>query len=65
MKILKIMIVMLILIISVGAVSATENSTDDFISADNQDILESTQDDVISVGENPQSFSQLSNEIKN
>ena len=65
MKVLKIMIVMLILIISVGAVSATENSTDDFISADNQDILESTQDDVISVGENPQSFSQLSNEIKN
>ncbi|MEE1155944.1 MAG: hypothetical protein U0K80_00875, partial [Methanobrevibacter sp.] len=63
MKILNVMIVMLVLIMSVGAVCAADNITDEIISDDGPEILESTQDDVISVDENPQSFSQLNNEI--
>ena len=58
MKVLKIMIVMLVLIMSVGAVCAADNITDEIISDDGPEILESTQNDVISVDENPQSFSQ-------
>ncbi len=63
MKVLKIMIVMLILIMSVGAVCAADDISDEIISDDGSEILESTQDDVISVGES-QSFSQLDNEVK-
>ena len=63
MKILNVMIVMLVLIMSVGAVCAADDISDEIISDDGPEILESTQDDVISVDENPQSFSQLNNEI--
>ena len=63
MKILNIVIVMLVLIMSVGAVCAADDISDEIISDDGPEILESTQDDVISVDENPQSFSQLNNEI--
>ena len=65
MKILKIMIVMLILIMSAGAVCAAENITGDTIGDDSQDILKSTHEDVASVDDTPQSFSQLNEKIAN
>ena len=65
MKALKIMIVMLILIMSVGVVCASENITEDIKYDDSQDVLESTQEYVIAVGDSPQSFSQLNEEITN
>ena len=63
MRILKIMIVLLILILSVGAVCATENSTEDIISTDSQEILQTSQDEVYVNSED--SFTNLTREIEN
>ena len=63
MKVLKIMIVLLILILSVGAVSAVENSTDDVISTDSQEILPTSQNEVYATSE--ASFTNLTDEIEN
>ncbi|WP_296849659.1 hypothetical protein [uncultured Methanobrevibacter sp.] len=63
MKILKIMIVLLILTLSVGAVCAAENSTSDVLSADSQEVLEITPNEVYSTGD--ASFSDLKDEIDN
>ncbi|WP_407412997.1 C1 family peptidase [Methanobrevibacter sp.] len=64
MKTLKIVIFMLILFISVGAVCATDAYSEDNLSDDNQDILETTQDDVLAVGE-PKTFTDLRDDISN
>ena len=65
MRVLNIMIIMLVLIMSVGAVCATDSISDDITSDGNQEKLETTQDNLIVMGENSQSFSQLNNEIQN
>ena len=46
MKVLKILIVMLILIMSVGAVCAAESITDNTISNDSKEILQTVQEDI-------------------
>ena len=56
---------MLVLIMSVGAVCAAENITEDIVGDDSQNILESTQKDVVAVDDSPQSFSQLNEDITN
>ena len=79
MKALKILIVMLILIMSVGAVCAAESITDNTISNDSKeilqtvqedittddssDILKTTQNDIYTASDD--SFSNLSDEIEN
>ena len=79
MKVLKILIVILILIMSAGAVCAAESITDDAISSDNKDIIETvqediatddssdilktTQNDICTAGDD--SFSNLTDEIEN
>jgi C1A family cysteine protease len=65
MRVLNIMIIMLVLIMSVGAVCATDSISDDITSDGNQEKLETTQDNLIVMGESSQSFSQLNNEIQN
>ena len=62
MKILKIMIVLLILILSVGAVCATENSADDNIITDSQEIIQTSQNEAYSTDES--SFTKLTEEIE-
>ena len=71
MKVLKILVIMLVLIMSAGAVCAADAVSGDDAGSDNQliletiqdDTLETTQDDVYSVGE--ASFTDLSYEIGN
>ena len=77
MKVLKIMIVMLILIMSVGAVCASQDTTENIIgddspeilktvqediaTEDSSDILKTTQNDIFTAGEG--SFTNLTDEI--
>ena len=62
MKLLKIFIVMLILIMSAGAVCAAESVTDDVMGDDSQDILKTTQNDILKADES--SFTNMTDEIK-
>ena len=64
MKALKIVIVMFVLIISLGAVCAANTTSDDIMGNDNQNILETTQDDISAVVE-PKTFTDLKNDISN
>ncbi|WP_298500036.1 C1 family peptidase [uncultured Methanobrevibacter sp.] len=63
MKLLRILIVMLILILSMGAVCATDSISDDVLSDGNSDTLQTTQNEIYTIGES-KTFTELDEDIQ-